>query len=188
MTSSAEIILRPDAQELAHLERWDIDLPVAQYQRDIYIPLAPLCQAMGIASNGQIRRIREHPVMAKHFRRFYLSRDGAGKNTQATACISERVIGFWLGTISVNQVRAELRDWLLEFQEALVDAAHLALKQHLQRTPLTPESVRSLVQQLARLDGAHADTVAFCLLLDQRIADIEQVLFQPDALDETSEE
>jgi hypothetical protein len=37
--------------------------------------------------------------------------------------IERRGIGFWLGSIQMASVRAEIRPRLLDFQEALVDAA-----------------------------------------------------------------
>lgn len=170
-------VLEPDAQEIVHLGRWGIDAPVARYEKVVYLPLKPICQAMGISAPTQIRRIREHRVMAKHLRRFSLaSPSGGGK--QSTACIADRILGFWLGTISVNHVRPELRDWLLEFQEELVEAAYTALKSHLQRTS-TPAGDVAMRAQLLRLERNQADALAFYFALEQRINDIEEVIFRP---------
>lgn len=179
-----ELVLRPDAQESAHLARWNIDILVAQYEGMIYLPLSPICQAMGLASNGQIRRIREHVVMSKHFRRFYLGKDGRGANAQATACISERILGFWLGTISVSHVREEVREFILEFQEELVVAAHVALKQYLQRAaPRFTDSEAAMRAQLLRLERTQAEALAFYFAVEQRVSDIEAELFKPEDSD-----
>jgi len=82
--------------------------------------------------------------------------------TRPTWCIERRGIGFWLGSIQVASVRAEIRPRLVDFQEALVEAAH-----------------QLLLSEIDTVSGA----VRFALSLERRIGRLEERVDMPLALE-----
>ncbi len=157
----------PLAQETVALDRWQVSFPLAlDSSGEMFIPLRALCGYLGIAPNMQLRRIKEHPVLARHLRNFALMTPTRGK--RPTWCISHLVIGFWLGTISVTHVREELRTGLFEFQSDLVAAAHRLL---FGDTPAP--SWRIMQATVAALQSLVAQ-------LEDRIGHVERITLDPD--------
>lgn len=120
-----------------------------------YYPLTHLCAVLGIAPQKQRDRIREHVVLGRMLRQFPMMTPGG---RQMMWCIEERAIGFWLGTIQISAVRSEVRDKLLDFQEALVQAAY------------------DLLRAVDTLPGV----VGFARSLEARIGRLEERIFAPE--------
>jgi P22_AR N-terminal domain len=102
------------------LRDWGVTVPVAFADGRFYFPLRLLCAVLGIQEQMQIERLRRHEILARLLRQLPVkTRTGV----RPTWCLDRRGIAFWLGSIQVASVRQEIRPRLLEFQEALVDAA-----------------------------------------------------------------
>jgi hypothetical protein len=81
---------------------------------------APPSFSVSGVNSGSIFTLLSMPDISWLLRQFPITtRTGA----RPTWCIGRCGIGFWLGSIQVASVRAEVRPRLLDFQEALVDAA-----------------------------------------------------------------
>ncbi len=107
-------------QELIPLYEWGCTVPVVWYEGKAHYPLTSLCDVLGVKSQQQRDRLREHAVLGRLLRQLPVkTRTG----TRETWCIERRGIGFWLGSIQIASIRADIQPRLMEFQEALVDAA-----------------------------------------------------------------
>jgi P22_AR N-terminal domain len=88
------------------------------------MPVRALCLYLGIASQMQIKALRKSRSMSPYLRRFTLTSPSGG-GRQAQWCLHIRALAFWLaGHIDAEQVRPELQEGLLEWQDTLIHAAH----------------------------------------------------------------
>ncbi len=83
---------------------------------DIYTPVRPICEIFGIASNKQIRKIQNHPVLSDGVTIMVSPTRGAVKK-QNMFCIRHDLVPLWLTTININKVKPELRDRLYLYQK-----------------------------------------------------------------------
>jgi P22_AR N-terminal domain len=123
---SGDRVEEPSSQKLLIMEQWDnAQFPVAcDDAGSIYLPVRALCLYLGIASQMQIKTLRKSRSMSRYLRRFTLS-SPAGGGRQAQWCLHIRALAFWLaGHIDAGQVRPELQEGLLEWQDTLIQAAH----------------------------------------------------------------
>lgn len=140
-------------QEMMPLYEWGCTVPVIWCDGKAYYPLRLLCDVLGITAQMQLERIREHAVLSRLLRQLPVkTRTG----TRETWCLERRGIGFWLGSIQIASIRATIQPRLLEFQEALVDAADRLLSGEV-------SSVR--------------DVARFTLALEERIGRLEESVF-----------
>jgi P22_AR N-terminal domain len=115
-----ETDISPVRQELIPLYEWGTTVPVIWFEGKAHYPLRMLCDILGVKAQMQLERLREHAVLQRLLRQLPVrTRTG----TRETWCIERRGIGFWLGSIQIASIRADIQPRLLEFQEALVDAA-----------------------------------------------------------------
>lgn len=145
--------ISPIRQELAPLYEFGATVPVIWFQGKAHYPLRALCDILGVKPQMQLERLREHAVLQTLLRQLPVkTRTGV----RETWCIERRGVGFWLGSIQIASIRAAIRLRLLEFQEALVDAADRLLSGEV-----------SSVKDVAR----------FTLALEERIGRLEESMF-----------
>ena len=65
-------------------------------ERDIYIPLRPMCEALGIVARAQITRIKRDDVMAERLRSLRLETPGGLQTVQA---LHLEAVPLWLAGI-----------------------------------------------------------------------------------------
>jgi len=69
-------VLAPTEQRLVTIVD-DAEIPAVLIEgQDIYLPIRPMCQALGVASQMQIARIKADEVMAENLRRVRLATPG----------------------------------------------------------------------------------------------------------------
>jgi len=129
----------------------------------LWFPIGTLCAALGVTTRFQIDRLREHAVLSRMVAQHGIRTRGG---RQSTWCIERRGIGFWLGGLQLDRVRPEIRPRLLDFQEALVDAADRLFFGELASNPIRA--------QLTTHDRDIANVTRFALALEQRIGYIEE--------------
>ncbi len=80
---------------------------------DIFVPIRPLCTALGLASQSQIRRIRADEVLAESLRDLRITAAGG---TQTYQCLHLEAVPLWLALIQPSKVKAELRQRLIIYK------------------------------------------------------------------------
>jgi hypothetical protein len=137
------------------LRDWGVTVPVAFADGRFYFPLSLLCAVLGIQVQMQMERLRRHEILARLLRQLPIkTRTGV----RQTWCLDRRGIAFWLGSIQVASVRAEIRPRLLDFQEALVDAAdrilfgEVGMAAEVDTVSGVTRYARSLEQRIGRLE------------------------------------
>jgi len=80
---------------------------------DIFVPIRPLCTALGLASQSQIRRIRADEVLAESLRDLRITAAGGAQTYQ---CLHLEAVPLWLALIQPSKVKAELRQRLIIYK------------------------------------------------------------------------
>jgi len=95
---------------------------------DKYIPVKPICEALGINSNGQIERIKTDPILGSTDK-MCLS-VGADKKQREMFSIPYRYVFGWLFTIDSTKVKPEARETVLKYQKECYDALYNHFTSH----------------------------------------------------------
>jgi len=78
-----------------------------QAANTIYVPLARLCDNLGIERKRQAQRIRNHPVLKQGLIDLTLD---TGGGRQVAQCLHIDLIPLWLAGVNANQVSEDVRD------------------------------------------------------------------------------
>lgn len=87
-----------------------VDEPGTRY---VYLPLARMCENMGIDRSTQMQRIQAHEVLSTGLKTFLIETQGG---VQEAVCLRLDLVPFWLAGINTRRVRAEVRERLLLYQ------------------------------------------------------------------------
>ena len=100
-----------EAQEQRHVSLVEGEevLAVRVVPDAIYVPIRPLCAALGITHQTQIERIRRDEVLAENLRLIKVQTAGG---TQTMQCIELEGVPLWLAMIEPSRVREDLRERL----------------------------------------------------------------------------
>jgi hypothetical protein len=79
----------------------------------IFVPIARLCDNLGIARNRQAQRIREHPVISQGFTTMPVDTGGGAQESQ---CLRLDMIPYWLAGVNANRVAEGVREKLIRYQ------------------------------------------------------------------------
>lgn len=97
-----------------------------------HVALKPISDALGLDWSAQFRRIKRHAVLAEAIAVMAIPSDGG---EQSTIALPLDKLNGWLFGVSVNRVKPELRDKLIQYQRECFDV----LARHF--LPATPYSV-----------------------------------------------
>jgi hypothetical protein len=86
----------------------------------VYVSIRQMCDLLGVAYQGQIRRITDDPVLSKQVKGVNITftpSQGRGGGSQLTNCLPIDYLNGWLFGINANRVKPEIRDRLIVYQE-----------------------------------------------------------------------
>jgi hypothetical protein len=163
----------------------------------IFVPLARLCDSLGIARARQAQRIREHPVISRGFETLNIETPGGAQEAQ---CLRLDMIPLWLSGVNANRVSDAVREKLIRYQTEVATVLWDAFKHEILPVaelapPPTERSgaelayeIATAVQHLARQQmeieqrlGGRIDTMArWAKRTDERISSLELRLTESD--------
>jgi hypothetical protein len=87
----------------------------------VYVPIRPLCEAVGVDWSAQRQRLIRDPVLSDVSRSVVvtttqLDRRSGQRATQKMLCLPAEFLNGWLFGISPDRVRPELRDTVIRYQ------------------------------------------------------------------------
>jgi hypothetical protein len=85
---------------------------------EVVLPIRSVCGALGLDTQSQSERLREHDVLSQGLR---IVKVPVGNRVQSVLAINRRYLAFWLATITPSQVSDAARPKLISYQEDLVD-------------------------------------------------------------------
>lgn len=141
--------------------------------RKLYVPMQALCDAMGLQTHGQVRRIREHEAMANALVNLTIvwSYGDEAAREREMICLRLDRLPFWMGTIQTNRIPDETkRERIVQFQLDFADVAWAAF-----RREILPDDM------LAEMDtGLSPDQQEYLRLMDDA-AELRQQLQTHDS-------
>jgi hypothetical protein len=112
-------------------------------------------ESASIQARFQADRLREHAVLSRLVQQLPVMTAGG---RQMVWCIERRGIDFWMGGLQLDRVRKSVRPRILEFQEALVDAADRLFWGEVLTLPGVVSFALALEQRIGRLEERVLDT------------------------------
>lgn len=97
----------------------NIEIVIIQNGEDM-VPIKPICEALGIASNGQMERIKDDDILAS-VSKLVLSTGKDGKEYEMFSIPFKFIFG-WLFTIDPARVKPEAKDAVVKYKLACYDA------------------------------------------------------------------
>ena len=143
----------------------------------IYVPLRPICDALGLGWSGQYERLKRDPVLSEMRRGVRVTRTpGTGGGTQEMIALPLKILPGWLFGISAARVRPELRDKILRYQRECYDVLWNAFKADVLPTPLPLASNLSGARLALEMAEAVASLARQQLALEERVSTIADYL------------
>jgi hypothetical protein len=94
-------------------------------QEQIYVPIRPICEYLGLDWSAQYRRINRDPVLSVAIQGVAItttpSSDGRGGGLQEMSCLPLKFLPGWLFGVSANRVKDDLRDKIIRYQRESYD-------------------------------------------------------------------
>ncbi|NNJ13063.1 hypothetical protein EKD04_022310 [Chloroflexales bacterium ZM16-3] len=116
MTDLPELPQRPVRIESVDLDGDEIIAAVLEGE-GVAVPIRLVCDALGLATQPQSDRLREHDVLSQGLR---VVKVPIGGRIRSVLAIMHTHIAFWLATITPSQVRDDVRPKLVRYQKELV--------------------------------------------------------------------
>lgn len=117
--------------------------------RKLYVPMQALCEAMGLQTHGQIRRIREQGAMADALVNLTIlwSYGDEPAREREMICLRLDRLPFWMGTIQTNRVAdTDKRARIVQFQRDFADVAWAAFRREILPDDMVAELDAALPQ------------------------------------------
>jgi soluble cytochrome b562 len=109
-------------QPLPHIEPFEFHgdalIAVIVDGDEVALPIRSICGALGLDTQSQSERLREHDVLSQGLR---IVKIPVGSRVQSVLAINRRYLAFWLATITPSQVNDTARPKLVSYQQELVD-------------------------------------------------------------------
>lgn len=92
-------------------------------RQEIYVPLRPIIEYLGLAWSGQYERLQRDAILSDVLQGIRVTRTpGRGGGAQTLVALPLKFLPGFLFGISVNRVKEELRDRILRYQRECYDA------------------------------------------------------------------
>lgn len=107
-------------------------------ENGIFIPIKPICTALGVDPEGQRQRIERHYILSSIA--FTLKVVAADGKEREMLCLPLEYVYGWLFTIDANLVAENIRERVAEFQRECYDALYRHFAGSLRRQVETNEA------------------------------------------------
>jgi hypothetical protein len=120
---------------------------------DIYIAISGMCQALGLTTQAQIRRIQRTTSLAKGLRRLPLA---TTRGVRSTPCLRIDRVALWIAGIETDRIKPEFRPKIEAYQDELAPIAMRVFTHAMgiTNTPATDPRVAALTEQYDLLMAA----------------------------------
>lgn len=123
-----------------------VDLVTVEQDGCIYIPVKPVCQAIGVDFEGQRQRILRHYILGSTA--FTLKAVGADNKDREMLCIPLEYVYGWIFTIDANLVAEENRGKVMQYQAECYRALYEHFISSMRRTIETNNAEIKLLRRI----------------------------------------
>lgn len=96
-----------------------------EQQAQIYVPIRPICEYLGLDWSAQYRRINRDPVLSEAIQGVAItttpSFEGRGGGLQEMSCLPLKFLPGWLFGVSPSRVKEDLREKIIRYQRESYD-------------------------------------------------------------------
>lgn len=120
---------------------------------EVYIPLRPVCEGMGLNWSGQRQRINRDPVLSEAVTGVDITYTEHGHEQAQTVtmlCLPLKYLNGFLFGINAARVKPEIKDKLVEYQRRCYDVLHQAFQADM-LTALGHRPESDTIQQLTQI-------------------------------------
>ncbi len=131
-------------------------------ETQIYVPLRPICDYLGLAWSGQFERIKRDEVLADELRGVRVTRTPEQGGTQELLSLPLEYLPGWLFGVNASRVRPELKERIMlyrrecyralwnVFKHDIMPSAELVPQPHARSGAALAYEIATAVQHLAR--------------------------------------
>lgn len=114
----------------------------------IYVPIRPLCNAIGIDPEGQRQRIMRHYILSSVA--FTLKATGTDGKSYDMLCLPLEYVYGWLFTIDANLVDADIRDNVATYQRECYEVLYKHFTVSMRHTIETNKAEIQLLEEIRK--------------------------------------
>lgn len=92
----------------------NIDIVASNENNQVYVPIRPICEALGVNYSSQLEKIKSHPILAPVVP--LRGTTGADGKQYEMMCLPLEYVFGWIFTINPNNVNSEARTELIRYQ------------------------------------------------------------------------
>jgi hypothetical protein len=171
-------------------------------EAQVYVPIRPICDYLGLAWSGQFERIKRDEVLADAIRSVRLTRTERGE--REVICLPLELLPGFLFGVNAARVKAELREKIIRyrrecyrrlwdvFKHAILPATDLAAQPTTQSGAALAYEIATAVQHLARqqldmeqrLDGRIDHMARWAKTVENRLGTLELHLSPQEPISE----
>lgn len=97
----------------------NIEIQSVEKDNEYYVPVRPICDALGIDVEGQRQRIERDEILSSVA--FMTKATGGDKKEYEMLCLPIKYVFGWLFSIDVNRIRPEAKDVVLAYKMECYD-------------------------------------------------------------------
>ncbi len=161
-------LVEPVAEKI--VEFYGDQIPVARMRNDeLFVPLRPLIEALGLERSSQQRRVQRDPVLADGMRSIIMR--GADGRLREQLCLPLDLLPGWLFGVTTSKIRPELQDKLNRYRAECFKVLWSSFKQDIapaQRQPTGLSSAEQTLEMAAVVYHLAQQQVEF----EQRLGDV----------------
>ena len=139
-------------QSLVPVEQREVDFygddltAVLVEDGEVYVPIRPICDFVGLTWSAQRRRINRDAVLSKKLRgvTVTVTPETGISQRQQMSCLPLKYLNGWLFGVNAERVKEEIRDRVIRYQEECYDILFSAFQK-----PALPSGVSNTVTALA---------------------------------------
>ena len=177
---SAEQALVPIEQKTVNFQGDDITAVLVETEEDeqVFVPVRPICDFLGVSWTGQIERINRDPVLSEVVSTVRVTRtEGQREVTRELSALPLEFLNGWLFGINASRVKEEIRDNLIRYQR---DCYRILAQAFLERAETAVSSTMSALAQI------RANALAVAALAEQQMEHERRISASETRLDKAA--
>lgn len=162
----------------------EIGITIVQEGSDIFVPIRPICDALGVDFSGQRRRIMSDPILGPTVDE-KSTVGGDGKQRDMVCLPFEFVFG-WLFTINPDKVKPEAAESVIRYKRECYHALFAHFVKRFRHAQQCNEQEIALLSQISELKDTLLANKSELKAAQDRLARMrsERLVFQPTLFDE----
>lgn len=139
------------------------------------VPIRPICDAIGIASNKQIEKIKEHPILGS-VDTLSVSTGADGKQYEMF-CIPYKFVFGWLFSIDARNVKPEASEAVLKYQLECYDVLYNHFTDKSEFLEQKQIKIEQKLQELSELEENYKSAKNLYTSCKQELNEIKNLTF-----------